>query len=135
MLDALNSELHEVEIGIKNILSAIKSGVISRTLTNELARLETRQAELQFSIQQEKAKVPDVTQEQIECLLYVFREECANARFDDILFDTFINRVYYDENDLVIWLNCKRQTIRTFTVSNRYDRIIIGGDEDEAYTR
>ena len=32
-------------------------------------------------------------------------------------------------------MDCKRQTIRTFTVSNRYDRIIIGGDEDEAYTR
>lgn len=117
MLDALSSELHEVESGIKNILSAIKSGVISRTLTDELARLETRQAELNFSIQQEKAKVPDVTQEQIECMLYVFREECTSARFDDILFDTFINRVYYDENDLLLWLNYAKKPISDETAA------------------
>ena len=105
IIDTLNAQINDTHTGIKNILSAIKSGVVSKALTDELAQLENQLIDLNYALEQEKAKAPEITQKQIEYMLYRFRDEYCSDEYSDKLVEAFVNRIYYSKDKLVIWLN------------------------------
>ena len=110
LIDTIKAQIADTESGIKNVLTAIKNGVISQALTEELTRLENQKIELTYSLEQEKAKAPEITQEQLEYILLQFREDCHNPEYADKLIDAFVNRIYYTDGQLAIWLNYTKQT-------------------------
>lgn len=85
ILNSIKTRMKGTQTEIDNILSAIKSGIRSNALNNELSRLENEMIDLKASLEQEKAKAPDIRQEQLECMLYTFREECSSNEYTDSL--------------------------------------------------
>lgn len=105
LINSIAAQLNETENGIRNILKAIESGVISSSLTERLSYLETQKIELQYAMEQEKAKAPELSQEQIEFMLHKLRAEWQDKKYTENLVDTFVHKIYYTKNQLIIWLN------------------------------
>ncbi|MCH5213239.1 MAG: hypothetical protein J1G06_09500 [Oscillospiraceae bacterium] len=98
LVDSLSAQLREVRTGIANITAAVEKGVISSTLIERLNNLEEQEIELKYNIEQEKAKFPDVTVEQLEFMLHKFCENIREINFEDRLYNLLINRIYYTKN-------------------------------------
>ncbi|MBQ3428066.1 MAG: recombinase family protein [Clostridia bacterium] len=110
MIQSLEKQLEDCEAGIDNITKAIESGVLSKSLTNRLSELEDQQIDLRYSLEQEKAKAPDITIEQLEFMLCKLREDINNTEHNEKLIQTFVHRVYYNADEIIIWLNITKPT-------------------------
>ncbi len=106
--DALKAQLNETEKSLKNLLFAIEKGIISETTQNRLSELEIQKKDLILKIRQEELNEqrPIISKEQILFFLERFKNADTNdINTKEILIETFIHRVYIDENYLRIIFN------------------------------
>ena len=103
-LKSLQAELSQTEKEIKNIVDAIKQGLVSKTLQKSLSELETKQEALEDAIGTEKAKLA-LANNDYEIKHYF--EMYAKADFEDddtrrMIFEYFIDKIYVFEDKLIV---------------------------------
>ena len=108
MLPALKRRLRENQKEIKNLMNAIKAGIVLKTTKSELEKLEAEQEQLETNIAMEKLVKPVIPQEKIQAWLMNF----ASANLSDQsqkqkIIDIFVNSVYVYDDRVVIFFNYK----------------------------
>ena len=107
-LPVLRRQLSEIEKGIKNMLNAIQSGIITSSTKERLEELESQKSELSVQIMKEELSRPSLTKLQILMFLDKFRE-LNPKRLDHRrrLIDSFVNVIYLYDNRMTIIFNCR----------------------------
>lgn len=103
----LKKQLGEVNSYIKNILSAIKKGIITASTQEELQRLETEKEDLEYKIIKAEAKEANcLTKDRIEYWFEQFLNfDETNQGARQYLVSYFINKIYLYDDKLIIIYN------------------------------
>lgn len=106
--DALKAQLTDVEKSLKNLLLAIEKGIFSEITQNRLTELEAQKKDLILKIRQEELaeQQPIISKEQILFFLKRFKTfDTDDIQTKEMLIETFVNKIYIDENTLRIIFN------------------------------
>ena len=98
---ALIGRLDEVEKAIKNILTAIESGMFTTSMKDRMTELEDERQMLQNEIAYEQSKrEPDVSRDDLIALMYLFKDgDISDKDYQERLIDAFLVAVYvYDDH-------------------------------------
>lgn len=103
-LKSLQAELAQAKKEIKNIVDAIKQGLVSKALQESLTELETKQDALSDAIDTEKAKLALANN---DYGIKHYFEMYAKADFEDdetrrLIFEYFIDKIYVFDDKLII---------------------------------
>ena len=105
-LIGMKSRLQQTEKEIDNIISAIKQGIITNTITDTLKNLETEKEQLQAAILQEQIERPVMSKEEIKYWLHRFSlMNRKNESEMQILIKTFVNSIYVYDDKILIMFN------------------------------
>ena len=108
MLPALKRRLRENQKEIKNLMNAIKAGIVLKTTRSELEKLETEQEQLETNIAMEKLVKPVIPQEKIQVWLMKFAaSDLSDQSQKQRIIDIFVNSVYVYDDRVVIFFNYK----------------------------
>ena len=108
MLPALKRRLRENQKEIKNLMKAIKAGIVLKTTRSELEKLETEQEQLETNIAMEKLVKPVIPQEKIQAWLMNFAyADLSDQSQKQRIIDIFVNSVYVYDDRVVIFFNYK----------------------------
>ena len=108
MLPALKRRLRENQKEIKNLMNAIKAGIVLKTTRSELEKLETEQEQLETNIAMEKLVKPVIPQEKIQAWLMNFAyADLSDQSQKQRIIDIFVNSVYVYDDRVVIFFNYK----------------------------
>ena len=108
MLPALKRRLRENQKEIKNLMNAIKAGIVLKTTKSELEKLEGEQEQLETNIAMEKLVKPVIPQEKIQAWLMNFAAaDLSNQSQKQKIIDIFVNSVYVYDDRVVIFFNYK----------------------------
>ncbi len=112
ILEALQAREKEINKSLKNILSAIESGVFTKTTKKRLEELEIEKEDIEFEIAKEKAVKPKIERDVIIFLIEQFKDGDINdEEYRKRLIETFIHKVYlYDDKLLIIYNYTNRET-------------------------
>lgn len=112
ILEALQARLSEIDKSLDNILSAIESGVVTKTTKRRLEELESEREDIEYEVQKEQAAKPRIERDVIIFLIDQFRDGDINdIEYRKKLIDTFIHKVYvYDDKLLIIYNYTNRET-------------------------
>ena len=112
ILEALQAQLSEAQKSLNNVMSAIESGVITKTTKKRLEELEATIDDLEFEIQNEKATKPKLEREMIVFLLDQLRDgDLSDINYRRKLINTFVHKIYlYDDKLLIIYNYSNRET-------------------------
>ena len=106
ILQALESNLKEVDKAISNMLKAIETGIITESTKNRLRDLESEKAVLKTGIAQQKRDYLDVTKDQIIFWLEHFRGgDIADRKYQKTIIDHFVNAIYLYDDEIRIFYN------------------------------
>jgi len=114
--DALQEQLNGVDKSLKNILKAVEQGIISDTVQTRLKELEIQKRDLTLKIQQEKLKEnkPVLTKEHIMFFLDRFKNmNTDDEKTNEMVVETFVNKIYVDDKSLRIIFNISEGTKET----------------------
>lgn len=114
--DALKAQLNGIEKSLNNLLSALEKGIISETVQTRIKELEVQQKALTLQIQQEELneKQPLITKENILFFLERFKNlNTEDETAKEMLIETFINKIYIDDEYLRIIFNTSERTNET----------------------
>ena len=105
ILDALKAELSEAEKALNNLMSAIESGVVTKTTKKRLEELEETIEDLEFEIQKENATKPKLERDLIVFLLDQLRDgDLSDINYRKRLIDTFVHKIFlYDDKLLIVY--------------------------------
>ena len=102
----MNKRLKETKKEIDNIISAIKQGIITSSITKTLKALETEKENLQTSILQEQIERPILSKEEIRYWINRFRLMNRNNEQEmKLLIKTFVNSIYVYDDKMLITFN------------------------------
>ena len=108
MLPALKRRLRENQKEIKNLMNAIKAGIVLKTTRSELEKLEAEQEQLEINIAMEKLVKPVIPQEKIQVWLMKFAaSDLSDQSQKQRIIDIFVNSVYVYDDRVVIFFNYK----------------------------
>lgn len=108
MLPALKRRLRENQKEIKNLMNAIKAGIVLKTTKSELEKLEAEQEQLETNIAMEKLVKPVIPQEKIQAWLMNFAAaDLSDHSQKQRIIDIFVNSVYVYDDRVVIFFNYK----------------------------
>ena len=108
MLPALKRRLRENQKEIKNLMNAIKAGIVLKTTKAELEKLESEQEQLETNIAMEKLVKPVIPQEKIQVWLMKFAaSDLSDQSQKQRIIDIFVNSVYVYDDRVVIFFNYK----------------------------
>ena len=108
MLPALKRRLRENQKEIKNLMKAIKAGIVLKTTKSELEKLEAEQEQLEINIAMEKLVKPVIPQEKIQAWLMNFAAaDLSDHSQKQRIIDIFVNSVYVYDDRVVIFFNYK----------------------------
>ena len=108
MLPALKRRLKENQKEIKNLMNAIKAGIVLKTTKSELEKLEAEQEQLEINIAMEKLVKPVIPQEKIQAWLMNFAAaDLSDQSQKQRIIDIFVNSVYVYDDRVVIFFNYK----------------------------
>ena len=108
MLPALKRRLKENQKEIKNLMNAIKAGIVLKTTKSELEKLEAEQEQLETNIAMEKLVKPVIPQEKIQAWLMRFAAaDLSDQSQKQKIIDIFVNSVYVYDDRVVIFFNYK----------------------------
>ena len=108
MLPALKRRLRENQKEIKNLMKAIKAGIVLKTTKSELEKLEAEQEQLETNIAIEKLVKPVIPQEKIQAWLMNFAAaDLSDKSQKQKIIDIFVNSVYVYDDRVVIFFNYK----------------------------
>lgn len=134
-LKSLQAELAQAKKEIKNIVDAIKQGLVSKALQESLTELETKQDALSDAIDTEKAKLALANN---DYGIKHYFEMYAKADFEDdetkrLIFEYFIDKIYVFDDKLIIDMfysdNHVEVSLDAFLASEEYAKESIkGGD-------
>lgn len=103
---AMKAELTDTQSKLKNIMTAIESGIITESPKARLEELETLQKRLTYSIQKEEADHPNFSKEQIIAWFHRLRTfDVKKKEHRERLIDTFINAIFLFDDKHVITFN------------------------------
>lgn len=110
-LKLMRQQLAEIQTGIDNLLNAIQAGIITASTKERLTDLDAQKAELETSIEQERAEHPILTRDQISFFLHRYRETDVNNPVErQRLIDCFVNAVFLYDDKIVLTFNFKDGT-------------------------
>lgn len=105
MLPVLQAQLREVRGNIKNIMTAIEKGVITRTTKSRLEEMETQEEQLLASIREEEAKIPHITKEMVLFFLNKYRNSNLSIlRNRERFVDALVKAVILYDDKLLVYL-------------------------------
>ena len=108
MLPALKRRLRENQKEIKNLMNAIKAGIVLKTTKSELEKLEAEQEQLETNIAMEKLVKPVIPQEKIQAWLMNFAAaDLSDHSQKQRIIDIFVNSVYVYDDRVVVFVNYK----------------------------
>ena len=108
MLPALKRRLRENQKEIKNLMNAIKAGIVLKTTKSELEKLESEHEQLETNIAMEKLVKPVIPQEKIQVWLMKFAaSDLSDQSQKQKIIDIFVNSVYVYDDRVVIFFNYK----------------------------
>ena len=108
MLPALKRRLRENQKEIKNLMKAIKAGIVLKTTKSELEKLEAEQEQLETNIAIEKLVKPVIPQEKIQAWLMNFAAaDLSDHSQKQRIIDIFVNSVYVYDDRVVVFVNYK----------------------------
>lgn len=112
ILDVLNAELSEAQKALNNLMTAIESGVVTKTTKKRLDELEATIDNLEFEIQKEKAEKPILDRSVIIFLLDKLRDgDLSDINYRKRLINTFVHKIFlYDDKLLIIYNYTNRDT-------------------------
>ena len=107
-LPAMKERMKQVDKELDNVLKAIKNGIFTASVKNELDKLEREKSDLELAIAQEQIERPTLTKEQIKRWLYKFKiidrkNDMAKQRAIEI----FVNSIYVYDDKILILMNYK----------------------------
>ena len=100
-LDSLTAQLTETSRSIRNIMSAIESGIFTPTIQQRLLDLEDDQRHLKTRIAALRAQLGELpTREDIIALLSLYQDgDPSDKDYQQVVLDTFLRAVYvYDDH-------------------------------------
>lgn len=105
-IGTLSKRKKQVDISIKNILSAIEQGIITASTKSRLEELENERMQLSRSIETEKALRPTHTREHVVYWLEQFRGgNIDDPVYREKLVHIFVNAIYLYDDHVKIALN------------------------------
>lgn len=104
-INVLEHNLRETQSKLDNIMFAIENGVITKSTTDRLHELEEIVEQLNYEIIKEKAKVPEISRDQVLFMLDHFRNLSMTRDSLDVVLRTFVNRIILYKDKIIIWLN------------------------------
>ena len=108
MLPALKRRLRENQKEIKNLMTAIKAGIVLKTTKAELEKLEAEQEQLEINIAMERLIKPMIPQEKIQAWLMNFAAaDLSDQSQKQRIIDIFVNSVYVYDDRMIIFFNYK----------------------------
>ena len=108
MLPALKRRLRENQKEIKNLMNAIKAGIVLKTTKSELEKLEAEQEQLETNIAMEKLVKPVIPQEKIQAWLMNFAAaDLSDHSQKQRIIDIFVNSVYVYDDRVGVFVNYK----------------------------
>ena len=103
---AMKAELADTQSKLKNIMTAIESGIITESTKSRLEELEKIRKKLTYTLQSEEAKHPDFSKSQIITWFHRLRTfDVKKKEHRERLIDTFINAIFLFDDKLVITFN------------------------------
>ncbi|MBO4355648.1 MAG: recombinase family protein, partial [Clostridia bacterium] len=104
---SLEAQLKDVRASIGNVVKAVESGMVNRTLQKRLNELEGEEIRLQNDIDREKALHPKLTEEQIRFMLSKYASlSIKSAAHREKLIDSLIGSILlYDSGKIIITFN------------------------------
>ena len=113
ILDALEAELSEAQKALSNLLSAIESGIVTKTTKKRLEELEATIEDLEFEIQKEKVTKPKLERELVIFLLDQLRDgDLSDVNYRKRLIETFVHKIFLYDDRLLIVYNYTNQDTR-----------------------
>lgn len=106
VLLALQVNMKDVEKQIKNVMNAIKQGIITESTKTTLMELESMKSDLELRIAQEELVKPTLTKAEIIFWLDQFKNGDLNdVEYQKRLIDVFVNSVFVYDDKIVITYN------------------------------
>ena len=103
----LQEDLANTQRSIKNTLKAIDAGIITESTRTHLIELEAKQSRLSGAISAAKSDVVQVDREDLISSMEMVRDgDTYDKKYQALLFDTFLIRVYLYDDDLELIFSC-----------------------------
>lgn len=103
----LQEDLANTQRSIKNTLKAIDAGIITESTRTHLIELEAKQSKLSGAISAAKSDVVQVDREDLISSMEMVRDgDIYDKKYQALLFDTFLIRVYLYDDDLELIFSC-----------------------------
>jgi DNA invertase Pin-like site-specific DNA recombinase len=106
-LRALQKQLSETKTHIKNLMTAIEQGIITKTTKKRLSDLEAAQEQIEYDIEECSIKQPKLGERDIRFLLSQFQRETNEPleEYTEKLIKTFVNSVRLFDDHVVVLYN------------------------------
>lgn len=106
LLPLYEKQLRDTNNAIRNLLSAIEQGLLTRSTKERLDELEAARDNLESKIACEKLSKPHISEEQLRFFLHRFRSMNVEQKSQrKMLIDTFVNAIFLYDDRLVITYN------------------------------
>ena len=106
LLPLYEKQLRDTNNAIRNLLSAIEQGLLTRSTKERLDELEAARDSLESKIACEKISKPRISEEQLRFFLHRFRSMNVEQQSQrKMLIDTFVNAIFLYDDRLVITYN------------------------------
>ena len=107
VLEAMESQLADIESGIRNVMNAIEQGIITKSTKDRLMELERERDDVTAAIAREKIAEPDIERDQVVFFLEKFREgSLDDPEYRLKLVEAFVSSIYlWDDGRIVISYN------------------------------
>lgn len=93
---------------ISNVMTAIKSGIVTKSTKFVLEKLEEEQERLEIFISQKEMKRPIISRKNVETWIMKFAKTELNSHGQrQKIIDVFVNSVYVYGDKMVVFLNYK----------------------------
>ncbi len=136
----LQNSLAEIQVSIKNIMTAIEKGIITESTKTRLTELEDEKRNVEIEIAKESIARRIISREQIIYWISSFKDgDITSEKYRQQLIDTFVHAVFVYDDKIVITYNYSGEN-NTATISDLdlssppnfrnppRDRWVMGGD-------
>ena len=106
VLESLISQRKDTEKALKNLLSAIEQGIVTKTTKERMVTLEREKDELEDAIEREKFEKPLITKEQI--IYWIGRFKTADLDDERVklsIIEVFVSAIYLYDGEIRIAYN------------------------------
>ncbi|MDL2220883.1 recombinase zinc beta ribbon domain-containing protein [Eubacteriales bacterium OttesenSCG-928-N14] len=111
VIPMLQKQLDDVNKAISNLLDAIQQGLFNASAKQRLDDLESRKADLEIAIAQERIQKPILTHDQIVFWISKFKDgDIDDPAYRKNIVDIFVNSVYLYDDKMVLMYNYRDGT-------------------------